>query len=409
MKRLAFAVLLLAIHAPGQTAVISHPVLPAVGYKVEQLIKDGKLVGATTLVAREGEIVHLQAHGLADKSAATVMATDSIFRVHSMSKGIITAAAFQWHERGAFELDDPISKWIPGFESMEILKGGKRTPATRPITVADLMRHTAGLTYGFQGGTVGKLHKQAGVLDPGKSLAETVELIATLPLLYEPGTDWSYGVATDVLGRLVEIWSQKEIATILREELTGPLGMADTDFHVPSGKRDRVASLYFKVGPLLVKDQKSVVPEQTPQFCMPGGGLYSTAEDYARFLQMIADGGEAGGRRYLKQETVDLMTTNQLPEGAGPIKIGGPRQGIGYGLGFNVVLEGGSSFDKAAMPGEFGWGGAASCHYWVRPEDRLIVITLEQTMPYSWALERGLKRLVYDEFRQEREGRQERK
>ena len=381
--------------------------LSGIGNRVEGWIGEDKLVGAVTLVAREGKIAHLQAHGHADRESGTGMRTDSLFRIHSMTKALTSAAAIICHDRGHWNPDDPISKWIPGFAEMEVRAGGgKPVPAENPVTVAHLLTHSAGLVYGWGGGPVGEEFERLGVLSREHDLAHTADALAQIPLAYEPGTGWSYGTSIDVLGRLVEIWGEMPYEEFLRKELIAPLGMVDTAFHVPEARRGRLATLYEHEGGKLEPQSGTglggpEIPSQSPKFCMPGGGLYSTATDYWRFLQMIADGGQSGGRRYLREESVKLMTTSQLSDEVGWIRFGDEvRHGIGYGFGFSVCVEENKRWDPAAVTGEFGWGGAASCHYWVRPEDRLIVITLEQTKPYGWVLEHGLKGLIYEAARE---------
>ncbi len=343
-------------------------------------IAEERLVGAVTLVARDGAILDVQAHGLADRESKRPMTPDTIFRIHSFTKAITSAAALMLYEEGKFQFDDPVSQWLPSF------------PKT--MLVRHLFTHTSGLSYA---------HRSA--LDAGDSAA-VAEAIAKTPFEFEPGTGWVYGTSIDVLGRLVEIWSSQTLDTFFSERIFGPLSMVDTAFHVPGEKRSRLATLY--------RDDKSPakrlepssaaglnekpVPSTVPEFCMPGGGLYSTAQDYYRFLQMIQNGGEVDGKRLLKSETVALMQTNQVPSSVGWLRFGQEiRDGFGFGYGFNVVCQP-SQWDPNARIGESGWGGAASCHYWMHPDHRLIVLTLEQTMPYRWTLERALKGRLYQHF-----------
>jgi CubicO group peptidase (beta-lactamase class C family) len=372
--------------------------MPSRGQDLSTLVRDavaaplaeGKLIGAVTLVARDGQIVDLQSHGLADRETKRAMTPDTIFRIHSFTKAVTSAAALMLHEEGKFQFTDPVSRWIPSYANLKV--GGQ--PAQREMLVWHLFTHTSGLTY-----------ENRSVFDAGDTAA-VAEAIAKTPLAFEPGTSWSYGVSIDVLGRLVEIWSGQPLPQFFQERLFGPLGMTDTAFHVPAEKRNRLATLYrdeekspgkFRAAHTAGLNEKPV-PKQQPQFCMPGGGLYSTATDYYRFLQMIQNDGELDGKRFLKPETVALMRTNQVPANIGWIRFGKElRDGLGFGYGFNVVSEQ-SQWDPDAKVGEFGWGGAASCHYWMHPDHKLIVITLEQTMPYRWTLERALKAPLYRHF-----------
>jgi CubicO group peptidase (beta-lactamase class C family) len=370
---------------PSVPALIRNQVAPQ--------IAAGRLIGAVTLVARDGEILDLQAHGLADRESARPMTTDTIFRIHSCTKAITSAAALMLFEEGKFQFDDPVSLWIPAFGELRIHEKDGTRPAQEPLRIRHLLTHTSGISY-----------RKENVFSAGDNAA-VAEAIARSPLEFEPGQGWTYGSSTDVLGRLVEIWSGQRINAFFAERIFQPLGMKDTAFFVPTEKRARLATLYQeqKGSSGLHASEESglqpgAVPDQLPVFRMPGGGLYSTARDYYRFLQMIQNGGELDGTRLLRTSSVALMTTNQVPEGTGWIRFGKEvRDGFGFGFGFNVVAES-SRWDPDAKPGEFGWGGAASCHYWMHPDHRLIVITLEQTMPYRWTLERALKGPLYDAF-----------
>jgi len=357
--------------------------------RVRTHLRAGNLVGAVTLVAQNGRIQDLQGHGLADREADRTMQTDAIFRIHSFTKALTSAAALMHHEQGTFAFDDPISQWLPQFARMKV--GDK--PARHPILVRHLLTHSSGISY-----------ENRTAFDE-KDLATMASVLAQTPLAHEPGRGWTYGASIDVLGRLIEVWSGQSYESFLREQLLEPLDMHDTAFHVPDSKRHRLAMLYkakpgansneLRPWPYAGNKEKPF-PSTSPSLCMPGGGLYSTARDYHRFLQMIQNGGELEGRRYLEDATIQLMRTNQLPEKAGWVRFGDEvRDGFGYGFGFNVVTRP-SQWDPAARPGEFGWGGLCSCHYWMHPDDRFIAITLEQTLPYRWALERALKQPLYD-------------
>lgn len=345
------------------------------------LLEEGKLVGGVTFVARNGKVLNLQAHGLADKAREQPMTTSHIFRIHSCTKSITSAAALMLHEEGKFQFSDPIEKWIPEF-------------ADSGIQVGQLFTHSSGITYNrreaFKAGNL-----EAVAADWAK---------AERP--FKPGEAWGYGASIDVLGRLVEVWSGRDYPDFLHERIFKPLGMVDTDFHVPPEKRSRLATLYARSGkeePVLKgtaahNEKGSFIPHERPEFCMPGGGLFSTAIDYGRFLMMIANDGEWGGKRYLKAETVQLMRTDQLAESAGWVNFGQQiRDGFRYGYGFNVVTQA-SEWAPDARVGEHGWGGKASVHYWMHPKDKLVVITLEQTLPYNWNMENALKGPIYTFF-----------
>lgn len=382
--------LLTILFAATASAATDQELANLVRQTVAKPLAEQKLVGAVTLVARDGSIVDLQAHGLADRESKRPMTPDTIFRIHSCTKAITSAAALMLHEEGKFQFDDPVSQWLPEFTQLKL----GHAPAREPMKVRHLFTHTSGLSYD---------HRSA--LEAGDSAA-VASAIAKTPLTFEPGSGWTYGVSIDVLGRLVEIWSGQRLETFFRERFFDPLGMVDTAFHVPQEKRNRLATLYqddkASAGKLVPSKAAGLnekpVPTEDPAFCMPGGGLYSTAQDYYRFLQMIQNGGEFQGKRYLKPQTAALMQANQVPAGIGWIRFGQEiRDGFGFGYGFNAVCQP-SQWDPDARVGESGWGGAASCHYWMHPDHRLIAITLEQTMPYRWTLERALKGPVYRHF-----------
>ena len=390
-RRLASLVTLLPIFVLHPAAAQEPTLADLVKSSVAQPLAEGRLIGAVTLVARDGQILDLQAHGYADREAQRAMTTDTIFRIHSFTKAITSTAALMLHEEGKFQFDDPVSKWIPAFAQLTVQTKTGTRPATEPMLIRHLFTHTSGLSYA-----------NTACLDAGDSAA-VADAIARTPLLFEPGQGWCYGVSTDVLGRLVEIWSGQRLDAFFDARIFQPLGITDTAFFVPASKRDRFSTLYLEE-----KDQPNQfrptdaagltgrpVASAPPEFCMPGGGLYSTARDYYRFLQMIQNGGELEGTRILKPDTVALMRTNQVPSEIGWLRFGKEvRDGFGFGYGFNVVSQP-SAWDPAARPGEFGWGGAASCHYWMHPDHKLIVITLEQTQPYRWTLERALKAPLY--------------
>lgn len=354
-----------------------------------------EVAGAVTLVLRKGSIVHLEAHGWRDIDSQTPMATDTIFRIYSMTKPIVSTAVMMLVESGQVNLDDPIATHLPELANLMVLENGKRVPPKRPPTVRDSLRHTAGFTYGFFGDSeVDQLYVQSGILDKKNDTAAFLKKVASLPLAFHPGEKWVYSISVDVQGTLIEQVSGQSLDRFLKERILEPLGMKDTGFHVPAEKRDRFASVYnHDLNP--IESNGTSDYRFPPRFFSGGGGMVSTVEDYACFLQMLLNGGELFGKRLLKESTIEDMTRNHLQAPAYPIGIGDTRDGFGFGLGFNVVTHT-SQYDPDARVGEYGWGGAASTHFWVSPSDDLAVITLEQTMPYTWNLERSLKGLVYD-------------
>lgn len=374
--------------------------LAKVDAAMQDSIKQNRIPGGIVIIARHGKIVHFQAYGKMDLEANKPMTTDAIMRFYSMSKAITTAAALMLYDEGKLDINDPVSKYLPELKSVTVAEGDETHPAQHVMTIADLMRHTAGYSYG---NSPQPLHDQAyrelNVMDNAGTLENMQEKLGKLPLAYEPSTDWLYSISIDVLGRVVEVVSGETLDEFFRERIFQPLDMPDTGFYVPQEKIARFAANYNSdgKGKLTLGD----APEQSryltkPTFYSGGGGLVSTARDYMRFLLMIAGEGEFQGTRLLKPETVKLMTTNQVPKEVGWIKFGDQvRQGVGFGFGYSVRVEM-SDWDKQGRVGEYGWGGAASTHYWVSPKDDLAVITLEQIMPYSFDTEFNLKGLIYD-------------
>ena len=367
---------------------------------MEELVTQNRIPGGIVMIARHGKIVHHKAYGLMDIKSKTPMKTDTIVRIFSMTKSIVTTAALMLHEEGKLNVNDPVSKYIPELKNIHIAVGKKTAPATREMTIADLMRHTAGYSYGNSGETAhDQAFKKVDPLNPLVPLSRLQTKLDQMPLVFEPGTDWKYGISIDILGRVVEAASKKTLLAFLNERVFRPLDMKDTGFHVPAEKVSRFANNYNSdgAGQLTIKDTAATSRYLTqPLFEGGGGGLVSTARDYMRYLLMIQADGEFQGKRYLKPETVALMKANQLPKSVGWIKFGSEvREGVGFSFGFSV-REKMSGWDPDGRLGEYGWGGAASTHYWTSAKDDLTVVTLEQVMPYSFLTEFKIKGLIYD-------------
>lgn len=383
-----------------ETVGLSSAKLAEVDSAVQQLVKDKKIPGGVILVARKGRIAYLKSFGKKDLASDAPMTADTIFRIYSMSKAITSAAAMMLVDEGKLDLDDPISKHIPEFVDVKIHSESGSTRPTRPPTVRDLLRHTAGLTYGIFGNSpVDQQYRAAGILSPADSVEVMAAKVGKLPLEYDPGTSWKYSVSSDVLGRVVEVASGQKFGNFLQERIFTPLGMADTGFHVPDSKLSRFSTNYNSNGsgiltPIDVPVSSTYRKKKT--FESGGGGLVSTIRDYYQFLLMISQGGKIGSTQFLSAESIKLMTTNQVPNTTGWIRFGDEiREGVGFGLGFSVRSKM-SDWDSGGRLGEYGWGGAASTHYWVSPKDDLIVITMEQVMPYSFLTEFAVKKLIYD-------------
>ena len=385
--------------AKPETVGLDPKKLEEVNEKMKALIEENRLSGGTVVVARKGKVAHFGTYGLRDREAGLPVEKDTIFRIYSMTKAITSAAALMLEEEGKLDLEDPLSTFFPPLKKMKVWKDGKLLDTKGEATVADLLRHTSGLTYGWKAvGAIGQAHRKAGVLDRDKALVPMMNGMGKVPLLFDPGSDWVYGCSTDVLGGVVEVASGMPFDQFLRERILEPLKMKDTDFYVPADKVTRFAANYnYKDGKLTLKDDpKTSRYLENPTFKSGGGGLCSTASDYMRFLLMIANGGKFEGQRYLKKKSVKLMTTNQIPEGGGWVTFGKQiREGVGFGHGFSVRVKM-SDWDPDGRVGEYGWGGAASTHYWISPKDDLVVLTLEQVMPYSFNTEWALKGLIYD-------------
>ncbi|SEN58978.1 serine hydrolase domain-containing protein [Nonomuraea pusilla] len=374
-------------------------------------VDDGRLPGWLVLVSRRGEIAHLSAYGSRDVATGAPVETGTLFRIYSMSKPVTSVAAMILYEEGALDLDDPVSRFIPSFRDLRVHEGGTAAapitrPVREPVRVRHLLTHTAGLAYGFQHvHVVDEIYRQAGFnrgMPKGLDLAQTADRLGELPLLFEPGTQWNYSVATDVLGRVVEVASGRPFAAFLAERIFEPLGMTDTGFRVGREHAERLATLYSLVPgdgmvPLDMGDL-AFVPPLAPS---GGGGLISTAHDYHRFLQMLLRGGELDGVRLLGPRTVSYMTRNHLPGGADLQEFGRPvfaevsYAGMGFGLGFGVLLDAVKA-GLLSSEGEYSWGGAASTAFWVDPKEELSVLFLTQLLPSNaYPLRAALRRLVH--------------
>jgi len=378
-------------------------------------IDTGKIPGAVTLIARRGEVAHSSALGLADIERKIPMREDTIFRAYSMTKPITTVAFMTLIERGLVALDTPVHEVIPEWENLGVYQAGfmetfrTRRPE-RPMLMIDLLRHTSGLTYGFQQSTnVDAAYRKLkiGERENGATLDDMVRELAKVPLEFSPGTAWNYSVSTDVLGYLVRKISGEPFDDFLRSHIFKPLGMADTDFHVREGNRSRFSSCYAvtpQARMMLFDDRSRSVYLQPPSLFSGGGGLVTTATDYLRFCRMLLGGGTLDGAQILSPKTITLMTLNHLPDGKDLPALSRSLfsevtyNGVGFGLGFAITLD----TAKTILPGSVGdysWGGAASTYFWIDPREDLIVIFMTQLMPSTiYPIRRELRRLVYSAF-----------
>lgn len=378
---------------------------------MHQWVDSGKLAGMVTCVMRKGQLAFAEVYGKADVARDKPMRPDTIFRIYSMTKPLTSTAIMMLYEEGRFQLDDPISKFIPAFANPRVYVGGSRgkmetVPAEREINFRDLLTHTSGLTYGFMESTpVDAAYRAKDGVDfqtADTSLKQVVERLATIPLIAQPGKAWNYSVATDVLGYLVEVISGQPFEKYLKEKVIDPLRMIDTDFHVPKEKHDRFAANYSAGagGKLDLLDDPAKSRYLAPRRVNSGGGgLVSTAADYLRFCQFMLNKGELDGVRLLGRKTVELMTMNHL--NGDMADMGTPRfseltyTGIGFGLGFSVMIDPAKAY-IAGTPGEFAWGGAASTAFWIDPAEDMAVVLLTQLMPSStYPIRRELRVLTY--------------
>ena len=374
-------------------------------------VDSGKLPNLVVTVMRKGELAFAEAYGKADVERNKPVRPDTIYRIYSMTKPLTSTAIMMLYEEGRFQLDNPISKFIPAFANQRVAVGGSRgkidtVPAERDITFRDLLSHTSGLTYGFMEATnVDALYRSKNGVDfqtATTSLKECVEKLATFPLIAQPGKEWNYSVSTDVLGYLVEVISGQPFEKYLVEKVIKPLGMVDTDFFVPDSKHDRFSTNYQAGagGKLEVIDDPTKSRYLKPRTVNSGGGgLVSTAADYMRFCKFMLNKGELDGVRLLGRKTVELMTMNHLK--GDMADMGMPRwsestaEGIGFGLGFSVMLDPAKAHIVGTR-GEYSWGGAASTTFWCDPVEDMAVVMLTQLMPSTtYPIRRELRVLAY--------------
>ena len=342
-------------------------------------VERGRAPGAVALIARRGRVGFFESVGFRDPVTSSPMQKDDIFRIYSMTKPITSVAAMMLWEEGRFLLSDPIGKFLPEFAdpyvAVERGEGIERVPAARAITIQDLLRHTSGLTYEFRGpGPVQKMYMAAKVYSRSQSNADQVAALGKLPLLHQPGTQWEYSRSTDVIGRLIEVLSGQTLGDFFERHILAPLGMVDTAFHVPPRHHSRLAEAFAK-DPDSGAAVQLVEVRDAPAFESGGGGLVSTAGDYARFLQMLLNSGTLDGVRTLSRKTIELMTADHLGTITGAPDLLLP--GYGFGLGFAVRLQAGISHVPGSI-GQYFWGGLAGTTFWVDPAEQLFAVLLIQ-------------------------------
>lgn len=397
---------------PGEAGMDAQR-LQRIDTHFRRYVDDGRLAGWQVMVSRHNKVVHLTSYGLAERETNRPVEADTLWRVFSMTKAVTSVAAMMLWEEGAFELSDPISRWLPEFAAPRVYMGGPAAkpitvPATEPIRVWHLLTHTAGLTYGFlRVHVTDELHRLRGfdVSAPeGLDLAACVRAWSEIPLSFQPGAEWNYSVATDVLGRLIEVISGKPLDVFFAERIFGPLGMKETTFGCPEDRQHRLAALYTMVPGRPQPVRAPAVGRfevARPSWLSGGSGLVSSTRDFTRFTWMLLNGGELDGARLLSPRTVRYMTRNHLPGGVDLAAFGRPLfaetrfNGVGFGLGFGVVIDP-VAYRSMTSVGEYHWGGFASTTFWVDPVEHLTVVFMTQLIPSNThPIRTQLRQLVY--------------
>lgn len=386
-----------------ETVGLSSARLARIDAHMQRYVDDGKVGGIVTLVARHGQIAHLGAVGHQSRETGQPMQPDSLFRIHSMTKPITSVAAMLLVEEGRVLLQDPVAKYLPSFRQVQVAEGPevgdlRLVKPARPMKIHDLLLHTAGLSYGYFNDSPVEALYRASNWRAAATMAELVERISTLPLSNHPGAAWRYGLATDVLGHVIEQIAGMSLADFFQERLFAPLGMDDTAFWVPPDKRHRFTAVYEPDpagGIRLADDPATSRFAQPTRFLSGGGGLVSTAHDYCQFAQMIVHGGRWNGAQILGRKTVEFMTRNHLAPHLLPMQLGNDRmQGYGFGLGFSVVLDP-AQYGVISSPGTLGWSGTATTAFWIDPQEALIGILMTQFMPSNYyPISKQFKNLV---------------
>ncbi len=384
--------------------------------RMQRYIDDGVVRGISTMVLRRGQVVHAGQYGERDAEAGLPMTDDTIFRIYSMTKPIVCTALMMLHEEAMFQLEDPVAAYLPAFGSTPVMAdNGELVGQARPMTVGDLMAHTAGLTYDFMEDTpVGQMYRDARIMnDATRTLEQVIDALAEIPLASQPGARWHYSVGIDVAARLVEVLSGQPLGSFLQERLFGPLAMPDTAFGVAGTETGRLAAMYglpdlVGEGQTTTKlveaalsgfneriDVSRTYPTDTPDTFVRGGlGLFSTTQDYARFGQMLVNNGQLDGERVIGRKTLELMHSNRLPPELLPWDLlGRPNDGMGFGLGSRVMMDVAAT-DGPGSVGEFGWAGAAKTYYWVDPSEDLVGVFMTQYMTGVHLPDRAFRSLV---------------
>lgn len=395
--------------APPEALGLSPAALERIDLALQAFVDSGAVSGIYAVIARHGHIGYERTFGRMDLARGTPMRPDAIFRIYSMTKPVIAAGVLRLVDQGRLDLDDPVSKYIPSFANVQVFAGGTadqpvlRAPDT-PVTVRQLLNHTSGLAYGLTPGPVDTIFARAQLYDADRTLEEFADSLAGIPLLFTPGTQWSYGSGLDVAGRVIEVASGQPLDRFLDEQLFQPLGMRDTGFRIRPETRSRLATVYAP-GPdgtlePVRGDRLMAMFEPGARFFWGSGGLLSTPDDMLRFTQMLLNGGEFGGTRILRPETVAQMTRNTVPPELTPVPSGALRDPTyGFGLGVAVRVD----TAQATRPGPVGiyrWSGYLGTYFWVDPQNDLIAMVWTQLSPGSRVpLEATFQERVYSALR----------
>lgn len=390
-------------------AIVDKAAKERIDIVLQTFVDSGKIAGAAALIFEKNKEVYFNAFGYSDREARTPMDRNTIVRIYSMTKPITGVALMQLYEKGLFKLDEPLSKYAPEFSNMKVYKGVDASgnmllePATRPITIRDITRHTAGFATGTNLPVLNELAKKADPMNPNNTLSEMAKKLATLPLLFNPGDQWSYGISVDVQAYLVELLSGKPFDQYVQENILTPLQMNNTRYAVAGGDRQRFAASY-RMG----SDGKLTrVPDSTNTFnnkdwpLKPGGfGFTSTLDDYMKFARMLVNKGRLGNSIILQPQTVELMATNQLSDTVSQ-RMWLPTKGqVGFGIDFAVRLRPpSSSAENNGAVGEFFWDGAASTLFWVDPVNDITAVLFVQVFPFDGKLHKAFRDAVYGKYK----------
>ncbi|GAC08544.1 serine hydrolase domain-containing protein [Paraglaciecola chathamensis] len=368
---------------------------------MQAFVDEQKLAGTLTLVARKGKVVHVEGVGYRDREAKAPMSEDTIFRIYSMTKPITAVAALTLWEQGKFQMNDPVSKYLPELANLKVYAGmdGENMvleDTSKVMTIKQLFTHTAGFSYGFTQSPVDKLYQQSALFSGQIKRQDLLKEVAKLPLNHQPGSKWNYSIGTDIIGILVERLSGQTLGAYFEQHIFEPLEMDDTGFYVPEDKQNRLAQIY------VINQQGQTVPMENeplgdylsaPEIESGGGGLVSTIEDYYTFTQMLLNGGEYQGKRILGRKTVEYMRTNHLPTSLIPFEPSSTGEGYGLAMSVTVDEQGANTMGSA---GDYGWAGAASTYFRIDPKEQMIVISMTQVMPSSYfSYNKDFKNIAY--------------